>query len=106
MVCPHFPLDGDDGSYVGCWVFEAGAIAFLYGVDDSKIDHMVYPKDLVEYARNYTGSSISQVGRVDSGQPCSKQGYWFTPAQANSRRYFKQGEIMPNVDDSRWSDTI
>ncbi|VVQ04329.1 hypothetical protein PS925_02628 [Pseudomonas fluorescens] len=102
----HLSIDGDDGSYVGYWAFEAGAIAFLYGIDDSKIDHMVYPKDLVEYARNYTGSSISQVGRVDSGQPCSKQGYWFTPAQANSRRYFKQGEIMPNVDDSRWGDTI
>ncbi|GLH20565.1 hypothetical protein BR1R3_33070 [Pseudomonas atacamensis] len=102
----HLSIDGDDGSYVGYWAFEAGAIAFLYGIDDSKIDHMVYPKDLVEYARNYTDSSISQVGRVDSGQPCSKQGYWFTPAQANFRRYFKQGEIMPNVDDSRWGDTI
>ena len=44
-------LQGEDGSYVGCWANEAGAIAFLYDIDDSKIDHMVYPKDLVEYAR-------------------------------------------------------
>ncbi|UVM47796.1 DUF1911 domain-containing protein [Pseudomonas sp. B21-015] len=45
-------LQGEGGSYVGYWAIEAGAIAFLYDIDDSKIDHMVYPKDLVEYARS------------------------------------------------------
>lgn len=45
-------LQGEDGNYVGYWAIEAGAIAYLYGIDDSKVDHMVYPKDLVEYARN------------------------------------------------------
>lgn len=100
----HF--DGDEGSYVGYWALEAGAIAFLYGIDDSKVDHMVYPRDLVEYARNYGGSKVAQVGRIEAGQPCNKAGYWFTPAQANSRRYFKQGEIMPKISDSHWGDTI
>ncbi|MBX8474661.1 DUF1911 domain-containing protein [Pseudomonas cichorii] len=99
-------LDGDEGSYVGYWAFEAGAIAFLYGIDDSKIDHMVYPKDLVEYARNYQPANESQVSRLDAGQPCIKTGYWFTPAQANSRRHFQQGEIMPRISDSKWGDTI
>ena len=32
-------LQGEEGNYVGYWAFEAGAIAFLYGIDDSKIDH-------------------------------------------------------------------
>jgi hypothetical protein len=50
---------GEDGSYVGYWAIEAGAIAFLYSIDDSKIDHMAYPKDLVEYARNYQPSNKS-----------------------------------------------
>ena len=45
-------LQSQDGNYVGYWAIEAGAIAFLYGIDDSKIDDMIYPKDLVEYARN------------------------------------------------------
>jgi hypothetical protein len=45
-------LQGEEGTYVGYWAFEAGAAAFLYGIDDSKIDHMVYPKDLVGYARS------------------------------------------------------
>jgi hypothetical protein len=52
-------LQGEEGNYVGYWAIEAGAIAFLYGIDDSKIDHMVYPKDLVEYARNHKASNAS-----------------------------------------------
>ncbi|MBX8551022.1 DUF1911 domain-containing protein [Pseudomonas cichorii] len=99
-------LQGEEGTYVGYWAFEAGAIAFLYGIDDSKIDHMVYPKDLVEYARDYQPANEAQVARIDAGQPCSKTGYWFTPAQANSRRHFQQGEIMPRISDSTWGDTI
>ncbi|MBX8488104.1 PoNe immunity protein domain-containing protein [Pseudomonas cichorii] len=102
----HLDIEGDDGNYVGYWAFEAAAIAFLYGIDDSKVDHMVYPKDLVEYARSYSGGSTTQIGRIDAGQPCSKTGYWFTPAQANSRRHFQQGEIMPNISDSKWGDTL
>ena len=67
---------------------------------------MVYPKDLVEYARNYHPTNGSQVARVDAGQPCIKTGYWFTSARAESRRYFNQGDIMPKFDDSIWGDTI
>ncbi|WP_081625556.1 MULTISPECIES: DUF1910 domain-containing protein [Pseudomonas] len=85
---------------------EAGAIAFLYGIEDSKINHRVYPKGLVEYARNYQPTDTAQIARINAGQPCSKAGYWFTPAQAESRRYFEQGEIMPSFSDSRWGDTI
>ncbi|MCD5990449.1 DUF1911 domain-containing protein [Pseudomonas sp. CDFA 553] len=99
-------LQGEDGNYVGYWALEAGAIAFLYGIDDSKIDHMVYPKDLVEYARNYSGATKSQANRIVAGEPCSKTGYWFTPAQASSRRHFQQGEIMPGISDSKFGDTL
>ncbi|MDB5773460.1 MAG: hypothetical protein JWM42_3834 [Burkholderia sp.] len=35
--------------------------------------------------------------RVEGGQPCPQTGYWFTPAQTDSRRYFKEGEKMPTV---------
>lgn len=34
---------------------------------------------------------------VAANLSCPEAGWWFTPAQANSRRYFKQGEIMPSV---------
>ncbi|AZE48867.1 hypothetical protein C4K04_3195 [Pseudomonas chlororaphis] len=44
--------------------------------------------------------------RLEAGQPCSVAGYWFTPAQANSRRYFDQGETMPSFSGSNWGDTL
>ncbi|BAV75087.1 hypothetical protein TRE132_31020 [Pseudomonas chlororaphis subsp. aurantiaca] len=99
-------LQGDEGSYVGYWAFEAAAVAFLYDIDDSQVDNPVYPKDLTEYARNYKSLNSPQVNRIESGKPCSKSGYWFTPAQPNSRRYFNQGEIMPSFSDSNWGDTL
>lgn len=97
---------GEDGNYVGYWAIEAGAIAFLYGMDDSKIDHMVYPTALVEYARINTTVSGSRIGRIVGGEPCSKTGYWFTPAEVNSRRHFKQHEVMPKIIDSCCGDTL
>ncbi len=97
---------GDEGSYCGYWALEAGAVAFLYGIDDRNIDHMAYPKELVEYARNLQVSNKSQVARIDAGQPCGKAGFWFTPAEADSRRYFNQGEIIPKFEGYTWGDTI
>ncbi|NMG44313.1 hypothetical protein GPA22_11300 [Aromatoleum toluvorans] len=34
---------------------------------------------------------------VPAGQPCPEAGWWFTPAKADSRRYFRQDEIMPTL---------
>jgi hypothetical protein len=64
----------------------------------------VYPKDLVDFARqNFpntgapSGNGSGQHGHCEAGQPCPREGHWFTPAQAGSRRYFKAGEVMPEV---------
>ena len=43
-----------------------------------------------------TGGAIRRPN-VAAGQSCPEAGWWFTPAQANSRRYFKAGENMPSV---------
>lgn len=45
------------------------------------------------------GSLGSETRRsnVSAGSPCPEAGWWFTPAQAGSRRYFKAGENMPSV---------
>lgn len=48
----HLDIRQAGGIYFGYWAFEAGAVAYLYDMDDSHISHMVYPKDLVAYARN------------------------------------------------------
>ena len=101
----HLSIDGEDGSYSGYWAFEAGAIAYLFNIDDNQIDHMVYPKDLVAYARSNTPKHNTP-GPIHAGQPCPHTGYWFSPAQHNSRRHFTQGEIMPEFKDSPWGATI
>ena len=43
--------------------------------------------------------------RCPAGQPCPKAGYWMTPAKLDSRRMFKQGEVMPDLD-SNYGATI
>lgn len=43
--------------------------------------------------------------RCEAGQPCPRAGFWFTPAQANSRRSFNAGESMPDLR-SAWGATI
>lgn len=35
--------------------------------------------------------------RVPAKETCPVSGFYFTPAQANSRRHFKQGDIMPSI---------
>jgi hypothetical protein len=35
--------------------------------------------------------------RCEAGERCPREGYWFTPAQENSRRSFKLSEMMPNL---------
>ncbi len=106
---------GDDncGAYFGYWALEAGAIAYLLELDDSSFrEHLVYPKDLVAFARQ--ADSTVQAGLVDSsgpqrvegGQACPQTGYWSTPAQQNSRMHFAQGDIMPTYKNSSYGATI
>lgn len=101
----HLRINGTDGDYFGYWAFEAGAVAYLCNIDDSAVTHMVYPKDLVDWARSHahlsgTTAQERQLNRLrcEAGQPCLKDGEWETPAQTNSRRRFTQGEIMPSLD--------
>jgi len=97
--------DGEGSSYFGYWAFEAALVTYLWDIDDSSYrDHLVYPKDLVDFARENVphsgtppGDSSPQQGRCEAGQPCPRAGFWFTPAQAGSRRFFKAGEAMPSV---------
>ena len=42
---------------------------------------------------------------VHGGDPCPEAGWWYTHAMQNSRRYFKQGELMPVIEGSKWGAT-
>ncbi len=41
---------------------------------------------------------------VRAGQPATHSGYWFTVAQENSRQYFEQGEILPEIKNQDWGE--
>ena len=101
--------------YYGYWAFEAGAAVFLLGLDDSNVDHLVYPADLVDYGRKLRRENrhtsldtapAAEVARIEGGQPCPQTGYWETPAKLSSRSYFAQGDRMPVFDDSAYGETI
>lgn len=103
----HERMTEDDGDYFGYWAFEAGAVALLYGIDDSQIDHMVYPRDLVAFARSFQpGQAPAREARVPGGEPVPRSGWWYTPAKTGSRRYFKQDEMFPVIEDSDYGDTF
>lgn len=110
----HLNMGEDNcGAYFGYWALEAGAVAYLLELDDRSFrDHLAYPKDLVNFARQSDRSSgtapINPSGplRVEGGQACPQTGYWSTPAEQNSRRHFVQGEVMPTFDRSAYGATI
>ncbi len=98
----HLRINGTEGDYFGYWAFEAGAVAYLLDLDDSSITHMVYPNDIVAWARanehlSDEASGDAERGRCEAGQAVPREGFWFTPAQASSRRFFKVGEVTPSV---------
>jgi hypothetical protein len=102
----HKPNEkGEQGSYFGYWSFEAGAAVLLLGIDDdsSLQQYLYYPKDLVAWARankhlSEPDTTTQQVRlRCEAKQPCPREGFWFTPAQAGSRRFFRASEPMPEM---------
>ena len=111
----HLVVTDEYSNYEGYWAFEAAAICVLYGIDDSSFrDHLVYPKDLADWAREHKVVERLKPGagakalrmRCEGGQPCPQAGWWSTPAQTNSRRQFNTGELMPEFKDSPWGATI
>jgi Domain of unknown function (DUF1911) len=99
----HKPNEaGDQGGYYGYWSFEAGAAVLLLGIEDDSSLHkyLYYPKDMVAWSRAHTSLSTEQDEtstrlRCLAGEPCPREGWWFTPANTNSRRHFAVGEVMP-----------
>ena len=111
----HLVFNDEYSAYEGYWAFEAAAICVLYNIDDSSFrDHMVYPKDMADWAREHKVVEALKPGqgaqplrmRCEGGQPCPQAGQWSTPAKANSQRAFETGELMPVIKDAAWGSTI
>jgi len=107
----HEQIEPDYSPYDGYWAMCAAALSYLYDIDDRKYrNELVYPKDMVDYARSVPRNAVklkggSDILRVLGGQRCPMAGTWFTPAKPDSARQFKEGDLMP-VFDSEYGITI
>lgn len=111
----HEQITPEFTPYYGYWAMCAAAFSYLYELDDSSYrNEIVYPKDLVDYARSKPRRTPAQAAglvpqellRVQGGQPCPQTGYWFTPAKSDSRRHFNISDLMPVFEDSAYGTTI
>ena len=103
----HLVVTDEYSNYEGYWAFDAAAVCVIHGIDDTPFrDHIAYPKDLADWARNHhvmqqigpdSGDRSTDGLRCEGGQRCPRAGYWITPAQASSRQRFESGELMPRL---------
>ncbi|PPE65843.1 Imm72 family immunity protein [Caldimonas caldifontis] len=63
--------------------------------DERYLDGTV-PEEEAQYLAPAGPTADARPPSTPAGQPCPREGWWFTPAKANSRRHFKAGEVMPD----------
>jgi len=99
----HLDLSEERGLYFGYWAIEAAALAFLLELDDSSLhEHIVYPKDLVDFARTFEGTKPAAPAATDqktvrTGQVCPETGIWKAQGHHVPGVLVQQGERMPEV---------
>jgi hypothetical protein len=108
----HEKIKPEFSPYFGYWAMCSGAFTYLYNIEDSSYrNEMVYPKDLVDYARSIPRPddalpSGTKPLRVAGGETCPKSGQWFSPAKADRQGHFSAGTIMPDFPDAQYGLTI
>uniref|UniRef100_UPI002AC31AFB PoNe immunity protein domain-containing protein n=1 Tax=Paraburkholderia bannensis TaxID=765414 RepID=UPI002AC31AFB len=93
-----------DGLYFGYWCLEAALVTVLWDIDDSSYrDNLVYPKDLVDFAREREASACAadapkpHISRR-TGEQCPYAGRWGvleSPGAFVQERFFKVGDVFP-----------
>jgi len=93
-----------DGLYFGYWCLEAALVTVLWDIDDSSYrDNLVYPKDLVDYARQQQAAARSadtpkpHISRK-TGERCPHTGRWGvleSPGAFVQERMFREGDTFP-----------
>jgi hypothetical protein len=99
----HLDLSEERGLYFGYWAIEAAALAYLLELDDTPLrEHIVYPKDLVDFARSFQEGAPRQAPptgpvTVRTGQICPETGVWKAQGHNVPGVLVKQGDAMPDV---------
>jgi Immunity protein 72 len=69
--------------------------------DDRDYSEGKVPPEEVDYLNFRQPTNIpvkpTEQLRCEAGQPCPREGLWFSPAIMNSERRFQQGEVMPSL---------
>lgn len=63
------------------------------------------PGEFEDYDDGSIPTALDERVRVFGGDRCPRAGYYFTPAKIDSRRYFEQGEVMPDFPNG-WGTVI
>ncbi len=56
--------------------------------------------------KTQTGVLDNNTIKVLGGETCPQTGEWYSPANNMEKRYFEQGEIMPQIENNSWGETI
>ncbi|WP_146063637.1 type VI immunity family protein [Acinetobacter soli] len=56
--------------------------------------------------KTQTGVSGNNTIKVLGGETCPQTGEWYSPANNMEKLYFEQGEIMPQIENNSWGETI
>lgn len=59
--------------------------------------HYPTPSESLAIAERAQETTALGASRCVAGESCSREGFWFTPAKADSRQRFEQGMVMPDV---------
>ena len=96
-------------NYYGYWAFEAGALAYLYELDDTAYcEHLIYPKDLVDWARSQgrphkpeLPPQQQEVLTARPGEPCPEAGEWYAVNWDGRKAVLEKGDPMPGPEYSK-----
>jgi hypothetical protein len=63
-------------------------------LDEEYTGPIDWPANWRDDVADLAGSASPHLS-IEAGQPCPREGWWFTPAKAGSRRFFVVGQVMP-----------
>ncbi|MEO8155563.1 MAG: hypothetical protein ABI605_21050 [Rhizobacter sp.] len=110
MQCAALPVEKLDGADSRVWKFQvSGTVISLHNSPDGNYlkavghpAHEVLKAIVADLEARLRGEDTSPVDtgapRTFAGQPCPREGKWFTVADPANQRHFKVGEIMSTVE--------
>lgn len=103
-IATRYKLEGTEDWYDVKWRLIWEDKRYLDGTIPE--EEKAYIFDLEHIGVNNTQHYDTEKLSVPGGLPCPKEGYWYTLAQENSRQYFKQNEVFPEILKNAWGKTI